>query len=135
MSNHSRKSSVGTLPSANSSGSSQVNTKSVLTEFIAGRHSLAILSLVVSFFSYLSILSSSLASWDQVKAPSSLFHLIPNLSEVDLCLTSSTYPSNCGSLTPALSRVCLQPSPQSDITILAAAMVTLAPMGPPELCW
>ena len=135
MSSQSKKSNVGTFPSSNSSGSSQVNTRSVFTLFIAGRHSLAILWLVVSFLSYFMALSSSLSSWDHVKAPSVVFHLMPNLSEVDLCLTSSTYPSNWGSLTPALSRILLQPSPQSDITILAAAMVTLAPMGPPALCW
>ena len=135
MSSQSKKSSVGSLLSSNSSGSSQVNTKSVFTEFMAGRQSLAILSLVVSFLSYFIILSSSLASSDQVKVFSMLFHLIPNLSEVDLCLTSSTYPSSWGSFTPACSSIFLQPSPQSDIMILAAAIVTLAPIGPPELCW
>ena len=111
-----------------------MKTRLLFTEFIAGKHSLAILWFVVSLSWYFSLLSSALSASVHVHFPSSSFHLVPNLRLVDLCRTSSTYPSSWGSLTPADSINFLQPSPQSLITILAAAMVTLAPMGPPELC-
>ena len=131
FSNQRKKSSVGNLLSLKSSGISAVNTRSLLTEFMAGKHSLAILAFVVSFSSYFILLSSIMSSLVHVNFLSLSFHLVPNLRDVDLFLTSSTYPSSCGSFTPAASISFLHSSPQSLITILAAAIVTLAPMGPP----
>ena len=127
---HNTKSKVGNLFLGNSSGASVVNFRFLFTAFIAGWHILAILMFGGSFLSK-SILYSSVSITNSILLSS---NLIPSLNMVDPCLPSSTYPFMSGSLRPAFNRIMEYLLAQLCITIRAAHMVTLAPIGPPD-CW
>ena len=130
-SSHRRKSRVGRRHLGNSSGISVVKTKSSFMEFMAGKHSLAILALVPSFSS----LSSSSPSTVISNFIVCLLNLIPSSSTVDVCLPSSTNPRRKSTSSPASTRMDKYCSPHDCITSLAAAIVARAPIGPPSACW
>ena len=128
------KSNVGTFPSLNSSGISVVNTKSGLIAFIAGWQILFILLLLLSCSVSFSILSSSSAPMLHLNSILTMSNLIPILSTVVPCLTSSTYELSRAILRLALVSIILYCSPQSCITTRARHIVILAPIGPPSVC-